>query len=48
MTLTAASVSAQPVPLRNPSGIIVRKPCVARRILPNQRLQRQVDSDCLN
>src|ERR1700687_1900758 len=38
-------LTAQPVPFRKPGGIIVRKPRIARCVLPNQRLQRQVDSN---
>jgi hypothetical protein len=32
------------VPLREPTRIVARKPCRARTVLPDQRLQRQIDS----
>jgi hypothetical protein len=41
-------LAAQPMPLRKPGRIIVGKPGVARGVLPNQRFQRQVDTDGLN
>ena len=41
-------LAAQPMPLRKPGQIIVGKPSVARGVLPNQRFQRQVDTDGLN
>ena len=38
---------AQSVPLREPTQIIAAKPCPVRFILPNQCLQRQIDSNHL-
>jgi hypothetical protein len=42
------SLVAQPMPFREPTRIVVRKPCVARCVLPNQCLQRQIDSNRLS
>jgi len=41
------NLEAQSVALREPAPIVVGKPCFARCILPNQYLQRQIDSDRL-
>jgi hypothetical protein len=40
-------LAVQSMPFRKPARIVVRKPRVARSILPNECLERQIDADRL-